>query len=161
MCVARHSQITQNNKFTISFQCLKKEVSDEVDFLQAEKHQGLLKINPMILIGMVKHSQSFKNSKCAMSLQYLKKEVRDEVDFLHADKHQSFLQVDFGTMRGIKVSYKVILSLLMGMIKHSQSTQSNKFAISLQYLKEEEVRNGFNFLHANKHQVSTSWHYCF
>ena len=101
-------------------------------------------------MGMVKHSQSFQNSKFAMSLQYLKKEVRDEVDFLHADKHQSFLQVDFNTL-GIKVSYKVILSLLMGMIKHSQSTQSNKFAISLQYLKKE-VRNGVHFLHADKHQ---------
>ena len=39
----------------------------------------------------------------------------------------------------------------MGMIKHSQSTQSNKFAISLQYLKKE-VRNTVNFLHAGKHQ---------
>ena len=45
-----------------------------------------------------------------MYLQYFKKEVRHEVDFLHADKHQSFLKVDF-----IKVFYKVILSLLMGM----------------------------------------------
>ena len=61
-----------------------------------------------------------------MSLQYLKKEVRDLVDFLHVDKHQSFLQVDFNVL-GIKVSYKVmlILTLLMGMINHSQSTQSN------------------------------------
>ena len=80
-------------------------------------------------MGMVKHSQSSQNSKFAMSLQYLKKELRDEVDFLDADKHQSFLQVDFNTF-GIKVSYKVILSLLMGMIKHSQSTQSNKFVMS-------------------------------
>ena len=32
VCVARHAQITQNNKFVISLQCLKKEVSDEVDF---------------------------------------------------------------------------------------------------------------------------------
>ena len=71
-----------------------------------------------------------------MSLQYLKKEVRDEVDFLYADKHQSFLQVDFNIL-GIKVPYKVVLSLLMGRIKHSQSTQSNKFAISLQYLKKK------------------------
>ena len=39
----------------------------------------------------------------------------------------------------------------MGMIKYSQSTQSNKFAISLQYLKKE-VRNGVHFLHADKHQ---------
>ena len=29
----------------------------------------------------------------------------------------------------------------MGMIKHSQDTQSNKFAMSSQYLKKE-VRNG-------------------
>ena len=50
-----------------------------------------------------------------MSLQYLKKEVRDEVDFLHADKHQSLLQVDVNTL-GIKDFYKMILSLLMGMI---------------------------------------------
>ena len=55
-----------------------------------------------------------------MSLKYLKKEVRDEVDFLHGDKHQSFLQIDFNTL-SIKVLYKVILSVLMGRIKHSQS----------------------------------------
>ena len=85
-----------------------------------------------------------------MSLQYLKREVIDEVDFLHADKHQSFLPVDFNTLL-IKCSYKVILSLLMGMIKHSQSTQSNKFVISLQYLKKE-VTDGVHFLHADKHQ---------
>ena len=105
----------------------------------------------MILMGMVKHSQSSQNNKFAISLQYLKKEVRDEVDFLHVDRDQSFLHVDFNNL-GIKVSYKVILSLLMGMIKHSQSTQSNKFAISLQYLKKE-VRNGVRFLHEDKHQI--------
>ena len=93
-------------------------------------------------MGMVNHSQSYQNSKFAMSLQYLKKEVRDEIDFLHTDKHQSFLQVDFNTL-GIKVSYKVILSLLMGKIKHSQGTQSNKFTISLQYLKKEAGHKAF------------------
>ena len=80
---------------------------------------------------MFKHSQSSQNGKFAMSLQYLEKRVKYEVDFFHADKHQSFLQVDFNTL-GIKVFYKVILSLLMGMFKYSQITQSNKFAISLQ-----------------------------
>ena len=76
-------------------------------------------------MGMVKHSQSCQNSKFAMALQYLKKEVRDKVDLLYADQHQSFLQVDVNTL-SIKFFYKVILSLLMGMINHSQSTQSNK-----------------------------------
>ena len=111
---------------------VKKEVSDEVYFLHADKNERLLQICTMILMGMVKHSQSSQNSKFAMSLHYLTKEVIDEVVFVHADKYQSFLQVDFNTM-GIEVSYKVILILsLMGMIKHSQSTRSNKFTISLQ-----------------------------
>ena len=70
-----------------------------------------------------------------MSLQHLKKEVRKGFHFYLEYEHQSFLQVDFNTL-GIKDAYKVILSLLLGMIKHSQSTQSNKFAISLQYLKK-------------------------
>ena len=86
--MARHVQITQN-KLAISLQYCKKELIDEVDFLHADKHENLLQIDSMILMGMVKHSQSFQNSKFAMSLQYLKKEVKDEVDFLHADKYQS------------------------------------------------------------------------
>ena len=68
--------------------------------------------------------------------------MRDEVDFLHAGKHQSFLQVDFNTL-SIEVFYKLILSLLMGMIKHSQSTQSNKLAIVLQYLTNEVSHKAF------------------
>ena len=103
-------------------------MSDEVDVLHADKHESLLQINTIILMGIVKCSQS--------SLKYLKKEVRDEVDLLHVDKHQSFLQVNFNTL-GIKDVYKMTLSLLLGMIKHSQSAQSDKFAISLQYLKKE------------------------
>ena len=79
--MARHIQITQNNKFAISLEYIKKEESDEVDFLHADKHESLLQIDTMILMGIVKHSQSSQNSKFTMSLQYLKKEVRDEVDF--------------------------------------------------------------------------------
>ena len=65
---------------------------------------------------------------------YLKKEVSDEVD--SKLKVESLLQID--TM------------ILMGMVKHSQSSQNNKFAISLQYLKKE-VRDEVNFLHVDKH----------
>ena len=94
---------------------------------------------------MVKHFQSSQGNKFAISLQYLKKELRYEVDFLHAGKYQSSLQIDFNTL-SIKVSYKVILSLLMGMIKHSQNTLT-----SLQNLKNE-IRNEVHFLHTDKHQ---------
>ena len=112
VCVAKHVQITQNNKFAISLQYLKKEVSEDTEFLHAGKHESLLQIDTMILMGMIKHFKSSQNTKFAMSLQYVKKEVRDEVGFVDADKHQSFLQVDFNTL-SIKTSYKVILSLLM------------------------------------------------
>ena len=91
---------------------------------------------------MMKHLQSYQNIKFAMSLLYLKKEVRDEVNFLHVSKHQNFLQVDFNNL-SIKVFYKVILSFLMDMIKYSQSTQSNKLAIVLQYLTNEISHKAF------------------
>ena len=74
-----------------------------------------------------------------MSLQYLKKQIGNEVDFLHADKNQNFPQVDFNTL-SIKVFYKVILSLFMGMIKHSQNAQRNKLSMALQYLENEVSR---------------------
>ena len=35
-----------------------KEVSDESDFLHADKHESLLQIDAMSLIGIIKHSQS-------------------------------------------------------------------------------------------------------
>ena len=90
-------------------------------------------------MGIVKHSQSSQNSKFQMSLQYLKKEVKDVKLILSM---QINIKVSYKLISTL--SYKVILSLLMGMIKHSQSIQSNKFAISLQYLKKE-VRNGVHF----------------
>ena len=100
--------------------------------MHADKHENLIQIGTMILMGVVKHSKSSQNSKFTMSLQYLKKEVRDEVDVLHADKYHSFLKVDFNIL-GIKFSSKVMQSFLIGMIKHFLSTQRSKFAISLQY----------------------------
>ena len=38
VCVARHAQITLNNKFAISLQYFKKQVSYKVDFLDADRH---------------------------------------------------------------------------------------------------------------------------
>ena len=104
--------------------------------LHAYKHGIFLQIDIIIFDVMVKHFQSSQNSKFAMSLQNLKKEVRDEAEFLHADKHQNLAQVDFNTL-SIKLFYKVILSLLMGIIKHSQRAQSNKLSIALQCLEKE------------------------
>ena len=95
-----------------------KELSDEVDFLHVDKHESLLQLEGMILMGIDKHSQSSQNREFAMSLQYLKKEVKDEVDFLHADKHQSFLIVYFNTM-GIKCFHKVDIIIIIN--EHDQA----------------------------------------
>ena len=59
--MARHAHITQNNKFAISLQHIKKEVSDTVDFLHADKHESLVQIDTMILMEMVKYYQSSQN----------------------------------------------------------------------------------------------------
>ena len=40
---------------------------------------------------------------------------------------------------------------MLGIIKHSQGTQSNEFTISLPYLKKNSGME-FMYLHANKHQ---------
>ena len=52
-------------------QYFKKEVSDEVGFVHADKHEGLTETDTMILMEMVKYFQSSQNSKFAMFLQYL------------------------------------------------------------------------------------------
>ena len=39
LILASYAQSTQNNKFVISLQYLKKEGKDEVDFLRADKYQ--------------------------------------------------------------------------------------------------------------------------
>ena len=49
--MAWHAQITQNNKVAIFLQHLKKELSDEVDFLHADKHLSFPQIDTMALMG--------------------------------------------------------------------------------------------------------------
>ena len=67
--MARHAQITKNNKSAISLQYLKNEVSDKVDFCMQIRMQVSYKLR----LGIVKHSQSSQNSNFAMFLRYLKK----------------------------------------------------------------------------------------
>ena len=63
--------------------------------------------------------------------------------YLKKKKNKLEMKLIFSMQINIKVSYKVMLSLLTSMIKHSQSTQSNKFSISLQYLKKEVSHKTF------------------
>ena len=56
-------------------------MSDEVDYLQVDKHENFLQIDTWFLMGMVKHSQSSRNSKLAMSLQYSKRKLEMKLFF--------------------------------------------------------------------------------
>ena len=67
MGVARHAQSTQNNKYVVSLQYLKKELSYEVDVLHADKHESLLQVDSIIFDGF---GQAYPNypGKFAISL---------------------------------------------------------------------------------------------
>ena len=65
------------------------------------------------------------------------RKVNGEVYFWFGEKHRNSLQVD--------------LLFWVFVARHAQSTQNNKFAISLQYLKEN-WKNEVDFLLADKHQ---------
>ena len=58
LVIARHAQNTQNSKFVISLQYLKKEVRDEVDFLHADKLITFLQVHTINLSG---HGQACPN----------------------------------------------------------------------------------------------------
>ena len=45
MEMVKHFQSSQNSKFTMSVQYLKKEVRHDVDFLDADKHQSGLQVD--------------------------------------------------------------------------------------------------------------------
>lgn len=52
----------------------------------------------------------------------------------------------------IEVSHKLVVSFLMVIARHAQSTLNGKFVISLQYLKIEG-RDEIDILHTNNHQT--------
>ena len=93
MCVASHAQITQNKKFVISLQYLQKQVSDEVDFLHADKHQIFLQMNDMIVDG---GWSSIPKIPKITGLQYLcnisKKPGKNEVAFCWLIKIKDFFK---------------------------------------------------------------------
>ena len=78
-------------------------MSDEVDFLHADKHQGFLQVGN-IFFGWFNPAWPKWST-----LQHLQKEVRKEVHFLLP---------------------KLILSFLTDVVRHVQNTQNNKFVIS-------------------------------
>ena len=61
---------------------LKKEESDDVDFLGPDKHETIVQVDTINHGGHNKFEKYF---------YYLKEEMRDEVFFFCADEHHSYL----------------------------------------------------------------------
>ena len=77
--MARRGQRIQNNKFAMSMQYLKKELSYEVDVSHVRKHESLLQVDSIIFYGFGQHAQIPNYpGKSAISFWLLKKEVVNE-----------------------------------------------------------------------------------
>ena len=109
-------------------------MSDEVDFLDTDKHENLLQIDPVILMGIVKHSQSSQNSKFAMTLCNIPKKVRNGVHIVHAVEHQSF--------------YKLVLLLLMEVARQKYRNCFCYIYIYACVCVKNELMKWADFLHA-------------
>ena len=62
MGMARHTLNTQTNKNTVSLQYLKKELSYEVDVLHVGKHECLLQVIILFLMGLARFAQNTQAS---------------------------------------------------------------------------------------------------
>ena len=93
MCVARHAQSTQNEKFAYLCNIFRKTWGIMLIFYLEINMKVFCKLLISLWVCRV-NAQSTQNNKFAISLQYLKENVKNEVDFLPADKHQSLLQID-------------------------------------------------------------------
>ena len=107
VCVAMHVQRTLNKKVLIHLQYFKESVKDEVDFLLAVKHQRFLQIDTIIL-GVWPGIPKLQKKT---SLLFVCNVFRKKSDI----KWIFWMQII------IKVSFKLILWFLLGMVKHSQS----------------------------------------
>ena len=92
---------------------------EKYDFLHEDNIRVLYRLVVSLLV-IVIHHQSTQNSK-----------------FVMFQKKKWGLKLIFCIQINIKLSHKLI-PLILGMTRPAQITQNNKFAKSLQYLKESE-----------------------
>ena len=145
--VARHTCITQNNKFAFSLQYIKKEVSDQIDFPHVDKHESSLQIYIDIWWGWSNIPKVLKIS----SLQCL----------YNVSKNKLEMKLFFCMRVNVKVSYKSISTLWVSMFSTSwyyfyfwwrSSILKVLKLTSLQYFYNTSKKEGVYFLHIDKHQ---------
>ena len=92
MGMIKHSHITQSNKFAISSQYAKKEVSNEGDIWHADKRQSFFKLVLSFLKKVARQVQNTRNKKLVVFLQYIKKNCRNCFMFYCDAKHSDILR---------------------------------------------------------------------
>ena len=159
MCVAMIAQITQNKKFAISLQYLKKEANDEVDFL----HVGKLKRCYKLILWLLWWWSSTPKVPIIASFQCL----------YNISKKKLEMKLIFCMQINIKVSYKLISRLWTptcptGWYYHYWWARSSILKVlkvtSLQYLyniSKKKLRIELIICMQINIKVSTSWHYRF
>ena len=82
LAIARYSQRTQNSKFLISLQYLKKQGRDEVYLLHADKHQVFLQVGPINLGWPVHACPNDRRQQVCKIFVISQERGGDEVEFL-------------------------------------------------------------------------------
>ena len=77
--------------------------------------------------------------------------IRSSSIFAVSPEKRGGMKLAFCLQINTKVFWKLIESFCVFVARHAQSTKNNKFAISLQYLKEN-MKDEIYFLHVDKHQ---------
>ena len=139
VCVARHSQSTQNKKFHI-FGTFQKNVGMKLIFCM----QINMKVFYKLIVSLWVWVTMPKVPKLT-SLQYL----------CNISRKTRTMKLIFCLQMNVKSFFKLILSFQMCVVSHAQITQSNNFVIFLQYLKKEVIA-GVD-LHEEKHQRRVSY----
>ena len=96
--------------FSKIFAISQTAVRDKVDFV-VDVNFDSIRLTLSYLMGVSGYAKCTQNNKYAIFLQYLKKEV--------------VMKYTFSMLINTKVFCKLILSFLMGLARHTQSTQTS------------------------------------
>ena len=114
-------------------------MNHEVYFWHENKHRSFLQVGSINLSVCYQACPKYSKEEVCISLHYLQKSRGYDMKLI------------FCSQVSTKVFYKLIVSLWVCVAMHAQSTQNNKFTISLQYLKEN-MKEEVDFLPADKRQ---------
>ena len=95
VCITRHGQSTQNERFAYLCNFSRKIRVMKLIFSLEIDMKVTCKLTVSLWVCESRHAQSTQNNKFALSLEYLKKNMKDEVDFWPADKRQRVISYQF------------------------------------------------------------------